>query len=133
MAASGVGPFIAAHLLATAGDNPDRIITKARFAALCGVARIPASSGIRQRFRLPRHADSQANAALHRIVLLRKRQKKPRAIADISRRAGKGLSDRDIVRCPKRHVTNEIFAVLTQNSAVALPSGHRGFDNAVKP
>ncbi len=29
IAASGVGPFFAAHLLATAGDNPDRISTKA--------------------------------------------------------------------------------------------------------
>ncbi|TFD81039.1 hypothetical protein E3T54_02355 [Cryobacterium sp. Sr8] len=44
MAASGVGPFVAAHLLATAGHNPDRIATKAQFAALCGVAPIPASS-----------------------------------------------------------------------------------------
>ena len=33
MAASGVGPFVAAHLLATAGDNPDRISTKPRSTA----------------------------------------------------------------------------------------------------
>ena len=125
MAASGVGPFVAAHLLATAGDNPDRITTKAQFAALCGVAPIPASSGTRQRFRLSRGGDRQANAALHRIVLLRKRHKEPRTMAYIARRTAEGLSDRDIVRCLKRHVANEMFALLTQNPTVALPIGPR--------
>ncbi|TFD51021.1 IS110 family transposase [Cryobacterium frigoriphilum] len=125
MAASGVGPFVAAHLLATAGDNPDRISTKAQFAALCGVAPIPASSGKRQRFRLSRGGDRQANAALHRIVLLRKRHKEPRTMAYIARRTAEGLSDRDIVRCLKRHVANEIFALLTQNPAVPLPGDPR--------
>lgn len=122
MAASGVGPFVAAHLLAAAGDIPDRITTKSQFAALCGVAPIPASSGTRQRFRLSRGG---ANAALHRIVLLRKRHKDPRTMAYIARRTAEGLSDRDIVRCLKRHVANEIFVLLTQNPAVALPIGPR--------
>lgn len=125
LAASGVGPFVAAHLLATAGDNPDRISTKAQFAALCGVAPIPASSGKRRRFRLSRGGDRQANAALHRIVLLRKRHKEPRTMAYIARRTAEGLSDRDIVRCLKRHVANEIFALLTKNHAVPLPGGPR--------
>ena len=34
-------------LLAAAGDNPERIAAKARFAILCGVAPMPASSGTR--------------------------------------------------------------------------------------
>lgn len=122
MAASGVGPFVAAHLLSTAGDNPKRIATKAQFASLCGVAPIPASSGTRQRFRLSRGGDRQANAALHRIVLLRKRHKDPRTMAYIARRTAEGLSDRDIVRCLKRHVANEIFALLAR-PVVALPLG----------
>ena len=122
-AASSIGPFVAAHLLATAADNPDRMTTKAQFAALCGVAPIPASSGTRQRFRLSRGGDRQATAALHRIVLLRKRHKEPRTMAYITRRTAEGLSDRDTVRCLKRHVANKIFALLTQNPAVALPIG----------
>ena len=124
MAASGVGPCVAAHLLATAGDNPDRITTKAQFAALCGVAPIPASSGTRQRFRLSRGGYRQANAALHRIVLIRKRHKDPRTMAYIARRTAEGLSDRDIVRCLKRHVANEMFVLLT-HPAIALPIGPR--------
>lgn len=43
--ATGVGTITAAQLLATAGDNPDRIGSEAAFAMLCGAAPIPASSG----------------------------------------------------------------------------------------
>jgi transposase len=89
-----------------------------------GFAPIPASSGTRQRFRLSRGGDRQANAALHRIVLLRKRHKDPRTMAYIARRTAEGLSDRDIVRCLKRHVANEIFELRTHH-AVALPLGPR--------
>ncbi|MGP9618417.1 transposase [Arthrobacter sp. AOP36-A1-22] len=37
-----------------AGDNPERLNSRASFAALTGVAPIPASSGQRSRFRLSR-------------------------------------------------------------------------------
>ncbi|TFD81038.1 hypothetical protein E3T54_02350 [Cryobacterium sp. Sr8] len=46
-------------------------------------------------------------------------------MAYITRRTAEGLSDRDIVRCLKRHVANEIFALLTQNPTIALPIGPR--------
>jgi transposase len=41
----GVGPDVAAQLLTTAGDNPDRLHSEAALAHLCGAAPIPASSG----------------------------------------------------------------------------------------
>jgi transposase len=44
-AAIGVGPAVAAQLLITAGHNPDRLSSEHSFAALCGVAPVPASSG----------------------------------------------------------------------------------------
>jgi transposase len=44
-AAIGVGPQVAAQLLIIAGLNPDRLTSEASFAALCGVAPVPASSG----------------------------------------------------------------------------------------
>ena len=47
----------------------------------------------------------------------------PDGDACITRRTAEGLSDRDTVRCLKRHVANKIFALLTQNPAVALPIG----------
>ena len=49
----GVGVDTAAVLLVTAGDNPERITSEAKWAMLCGIAPIPATSGlIDNRFRL---------------------------------------------------------------------------------
>ncbi|MEU2238702.1 transposase [Streptomyces sp. NPDC018338] len=70
-AAFGVGPDTAAQLLVTAGGNPDRLRTEASFAALCGVAPVPASSGRTNRHRLSRGGDRGANSALYRIALVR--------------------------------------------------------------
>lgn len=122
MSAHGVGPVVAGTLLSTLGDNPDRVATTAQFAALCGVAPIPASSGVRHRHRLSRGGDRQANAALHRIVLSRRRHKDPCTMAYFDKRRAEGLSDRDIVRCLKRHVANEIFALLTRPE-ISTPQG----------
>lgn len=41
----GYGTVNAAELAITAGDNPERIPSEARFASICGVSPIPASSG----------------------------------------------------------------------------------------
>lgn len=112
LALRGVGPLTAATLLVAAGDNPERLTTKASFAALAGVAPIPASSGQRTRHRLSRGGNRHANASLHRIVLLRMRHRDPRTVAYFERRRAEGLTDRDIMRCLKRHIANEIFAAL---------------------
>ncbi len=60
-AAYGVGPDTAAQLLITAGRNPERMRTGASFAALCGAAPVPASSGRPNRHRLSRGGDRAAN------------------------------------------------------------------------
>ena len=119
---SGVGPVTAATLLVAAGDNPERLGTRASFAALAGVAPIPASSGQRTRHRLSRGGNRHANAALHRIVLLRMRHREPRTMAYFERRRSEQLTDRDIMRCLKRHVANEIYAALL-NPATDNPVG----------
>ncbi len=108
----GVGVVVAATLLVAAGDNPERLRTRASFAALAGVAPMPASSGQRTRHRLSRGGNRQANAAIHRIVLLRRRHQEPRTMAYFQRRRAEGLTDRDITRCLKRHVANEIYGAL---------------------
>ena len=69
----GIGPDTAATLLIAAGSNPDRLHSEAAFASLCGVNPIPASSGKTNRHRLNRGGHRQANAALHRIVVVRLR------------------------------------------------------------
>ena len=75
----GVGPDCAAALLVAAGDNPRRLHSEAAFAALCGTSPVEASSGKTRRHRLNRGGDRQANAALHRIVVVRLRWHQPPA------------------------------------------------------
>lgn len=107
----GVGPDVAGQLLATAGDNPDRLRSEAAFAHLCGVAPIPASSGRRDRHRLNRGGDRAANHALHTIALSRMRWD-PRTRTYVQRRTEQGLSKKEILRCLKRHIAREIYRVL---------------------
>lgn len=104
----GVGPDTAATLLIAAGSNPERLRSEAAFAALCGVCPIPASSGKTNRHRLNRGGDRQANAALHRIVVVRLRCD-PRTKEYIRRRTGEGMNKPEIMRCLKRYVAREIF------------------------
>ena len=70
-AAYGIGPDTAAQLLVTAGANAHRLRSEASFAALCGAAPVPASSGKITRHRLSRGGDRAANNALYRIALVR--------------------------------------------------------------
>lgn len=108
---NGVGAQVAAQLLVTAGDNPDRLRSEAAFAHLCGVAPIPASSGRTARHRLNRGGDRQANSALHRIVICRLRWD-VRTRSYVERRTKQGLSKPEIMRCLKRYVAREVYAEL---------------------
>jgi transposase len=109
----GVGPDGAAALLIAAGDNPRRLHSEAAFAALCGTSPVEASSGKTRRHRLNRGGDRQANAALHRVVVVRLRWHQPtRDYA--TRRTTQGKTSKEILRCLKRYVAREVFAVLRQ-------------------
>ncbi|MFI2640812.1 transposase [Streptomyces sp. NPDC018610] len=90
------------------GDNPERLNTKASFAALCGVSPIEYSSGRRRTCRLNHGGDRQANAALHRIVFTRLRHD-PRTQAYYERRTQEGKIRREIIRCLKRYAVREVF------------------------
>jgi transposase len=123
LAAFGVGPDSAATLLVTAGDNPGRLRSDAAFASLCGSSPIPASSGKITRHRLNRGGDRQANAALHRIVVVRLRWHQP-SRAYMARRTAEGKTKAEIMRCLKRYVTREVFGLLPVDrmaSATARP------------
>jgi transposase len=115
IAIHGVGYETAAQLLITVGDNPDRIGSEASFAALCGVAPIPASSGKTKRHRLSRGGDRQANRALRMIACTRLATHAPtRAYRD--RRAGEQLSAKDILRCLKRYLARAVYKALTRQN-----------------
>ncbi|WP_327363477.1 IS110 family transposase [Streptomyces sp. NBC_01296] len=112
LALFGVGPETAGQLLASAGDNPERMRSEGAFAHLTGVAPIPASSGRTHRHRLNRGGDRAANNALHTIVLVRMRYDE-RTRAYVERRTKEGLSKKDITRCLKRFVAREVYRALT--------------------
>lgn len=108
----GVGPDVAGQLLVTAGENSDRLRSEAAFAMLCGAAPLPASSGKTVRHRLNRGGDRHANSALWRIVITRLATD-PRTRDYAARRTAEGLSKPEIIRCLKRYVAREVFALLS--------------------
>lgn len=107
----GVGPEVASTILVSAGDNPSRLQSEAAFANLCGVAPIPASSGKTNRHRLSRAGDRKANSALYRIVVVRLRFHDATK-RYMEKRTAEGKSKKEIIRCLKRYVAREVFAVL---------------------
>ncbi|MBT2586509.1 IS110 family transposase [Arthrobacter sp. ISL-95] len=107
---TGVGTAVS-QLLVTIGDNPERLGSEAQFAALAGVAPIPASSGKTTRHRLSRGGDRAANAAIHHIVLARMCTDQ-RTKDYVAKRTKDGKSKREIMRCLKRYVAREIYRVL---------------------
>jgi transposase len=117
-AAYGVGPDTAAQLLVTAGGNPERMRTEASFAALCGAAPVPASSGRTNRHRLSRGGDRAANAALYRIAPVRM-SSDARTRAYVAQQTTSGRTKKEIIRLLKRAIAREMFRCLT--TAVTIP------------
>lgn len=117
LAIKGVGPIVGAQLLITAGDNPDRLRSEPSFAALCGTAPIPVSSGRTDRHRLSRGGDRQANAALHTITRVRM-STDPNTRAYRDTHIAKGRTSKAIYRALKRAIAREIFKTLTQGRVV---------------
>jgi transposase len=111
VAAFGVGPDTAAELLIVAGDNISRVRSEAAWARLCGVAPIPASSGMTNRHRLNRGGHRQANAALYRAVIVRMQHHEPTR-AYVARRTAEGKTKGEIIRCLKRLLARETWALM---------------------
>jgi len=120
VASQGVGIEVASALLIAAGDNPERLHHESAFAHLCGTAPIDASSGKHERHRLNRGGDRQANSALWHVVLTRM-VCDPRTMEYINRRTKEGLTKKEAIRCLKRYVAREVYALLPR-AQVALDS-----------
>ena len=85
--------------------------SEAAFAALCSASLIPGSSGTRQRHRLNRGGNRQANCALFRIAVNRLRWD-PATNAYAERRSAEGKSKREILRCLKGLIAREVYRLL---------------------
>ncbi len=93
------------------GRQPRPATHRASFAALCGAAPIPASSGKTTRHRLNRGGDRQGNWALHQIALVRlSTDTRTKTYAAKLRAAGK--RKKDVLRCLKRAIAREAWHLL---------------------
>ncbi|WP_253918188.1 IS110 family transposase [Streptomyces sp. PAM3C] len=103
--------------MVTAGGNPERLRTEASFAALCGAAPVPASSGRTNRHRLSRGGDRAANAALYRIALVRM-SGDPRTRDYVARQTAAGRTKKEIIRLLKRAIAREMFRCPTTTATI---------------
>jgi len=118
LSARGIGPVTAAQLLLTAGGNPERLASEASFAALCGTAPVPASSGKTTRYRLSRGGDRHANAALHTIATVRM-SSDARTHDFVAAQRAKNRSNPELLRILKRAIAREVFKLLQAPNALA--------------
>lgn len=103
----GIGPVTAAIIIC-AYSHRGRIRSEAAFAALGGVAPLPASSGNTSRHRLSRAGDRQLNRAFDVIVRTRMTCD-PATRHYVARRTAEGMSKRETRRCLKRYVCRSVF------------------------
>ena len=97
----GMGPLSAAQVLVS-WSHAGRLRSEAAFAALAGVAPIPASSGQLVRHRLNHGGDRQLNRALHTVALVRLRDD-PTTRTYAARRRGPAHHDHPVEVMRGRH------------------------------
>jgi transposase len=110
VAEPGCGPLTAAKLVGEIA-GADRFTSDAKLARAAGIAPIPASSGRTERHRLDRGGNRQINAAIHRIAVTRARcDTETRDY--IARKKAEGKTNRDAIRCLKRHLARRVWNLL---------------------
>ena len=110
LAEPGVGTITAAQLLVS-WSHAGRIRNENAFAAMAGVAPVPASSGRVVRHRLNRQGDRRLNRALHVVAICRS-SFHAKTKDYIARRTAEGKSSREIRRCLKRYLARRFFRLL---------------------
>jgi transposase len=112
----GFGPLTAAKLVGEIA-GADRFQSDAKLARSAGIAPVPISSGNTNRVRLDRGGNRQINAAIHRVAVTRARCH-PETQAYIARKTAEGKTNRDAIRCLKRHLTRRIWQLLREPTPI---------------
>jgi transposase len=110
----GVGPVVAATILAELGD-PTRIRNGAALARMAGTAPIPVWSSDTERHRLDRGGNRRLNRVIHTIARTQARSH-PDAQALIAKHVDK-KGKRGALRVLKRHLTNVVLRELRHDIA----------------
>jgi transposase len=106
----GFGPLTAGKLIGEVAGAA-RFTSDAKLARAGGIAPIPASSGNTQRHRLDRGGNRQLNTAIHRVAVTRARCH-PETKDYIARKRAEGKTNKEALRCLKRHLTRRIWHLL---------------------
>ena len=77
-----------------------------------GLAPIPVSSGRTDRHRLDRGGNRQINAAIHRVAVTARCHAE--TITYIARKKTEGKTQREAIRCLKRHLVRRVWQLLRE-------------------
>ena len=127
----GVGPVVAARVLADVGDIA-RFADRNRFASWTGTAPLDASSGEVVRHRLSRAGNRRVNHIIH-IGAISPLRLDTEGRAYHRRKLADGKRPLEAIRCLKRRISDAIFRQLVTDAAAHLeqdvdtgPGGHSG-------
>ena len=126
----GVGPVVAARVLADVGDVT-RFADRNRFASWTGTAPLDASSGEQNRHRLSRAGNRRMNHMIH-IAAISQLRLDTDGRAYYWRKRAEGKRPLEAIRCLKRRISDAIFRQLVADATAlrpdveAGPGGHRG-------
>jgi transposase len=127
----GVGPIVAARVLADVGDVA-RFADRNRFASWTGTAPIAASSGEIVRHRLSRAGNRRMNHMIHIAATTQIRLNTP-GRAYYLRKIAAGKTKAEAMRCLKRRISDALYRQLLADAKAAAqpsvetgPGGHRG-------
>ena len=131
---TGVGPVVAARILADVGDVA-RFADRNRFASWTGTAPLDASSGEHIRHRLSRAGNRRANHVIHIAAASQIRHDTP-GRAYYRRKLAAGKTPMEAMRCLKRRISDALYRQLVNDAKMASatvaadmdagPGGHSG-------
>ena len=128
---SGVGPVVAARILADVGDVA-RFADRNRFASWTGTAPLDASSGEQTRHRLSRAGNRRMNRMLH-IAATTQIRLDTEGRAYYRRKLADGKTRMEAMRCLKRRISDAVYRQLVADARAAGnaevgtgPGGHCG-------
>jgi transposase len=116
LAERGLGVITAAKLIGEIAGI-DRFTSDAQLARVAGCAPIPVSSGRTDRYRLDRGGNRQLNHAVHMLALSKIRLD-PQTAVYIARQRQRGKTNREAIRCLKRHLIRRVYNLLRDPARV---------------
>jgi transposase len=123
----GVGPVVAARVLADVGDVA-RFADRNRFASWTGTAPLDASSGEQTRHRLSRAGNRRMNRMLH-IAATSQVRHDTEGRRYYRRKLAEGKTRMEAMRCLKRRISDAVYRQLVADARLldgAGPGGHCG-------